>query len=49
MEGDGRKGYAKYAPYDCIHVGAAAEKIPEELIEQLASGGIMVNIIFQNY
>ena len=22
VEGDGRKGLAEYAPYDCIHVGA---------------------------
>ena len=26
--GDGREGYAQGAPYDVIHVGAAAAKIP---------------------
>ena len=27
--GDGRLGYDKYAPYDAIHVGAAAPEIPK--------------------
>ncbi|KRX07523.1 hypothetical protein PPERSA_11072 [Pseudocohnilembus persalinus] len=40
--GDGRKGLPKYGPYDCIHVGAAPEKIPQELLDQLAKGGRMV-------
>lgn len=40
--GDGQKGLPKYAPYDCIHVGAAAPHIPEDLIMQLAPNGIMV-------
>lgn len=30
------------APYDAIHVGAAAEKIPQALVEQLAPGGRLV-------
>ena len=29
---DGRKGYKKYAPDKVIHVGAAAEVIPNELV-----------------
>ncbi|CAG8762680.1 8833_t:CDS:2, partial [Racocetra fulgida] len=37
--GDGRKGYPEEAPYDCIHVGAAAEKLPQDLIDQLKSPG----------
>jgi len=37
--GDGRKGYPPGAPYDCIHVGAAAPTLPQELIDQLASPG----------
>jgi len=37
--GDGRKGYAAGGPYDCIHVGAAAPTIPQELIDQLAQPG----------
>jgi len=27
--GDGRQGYEKFAPYDAIHVGAAAPEIPK--------------------
>ncbi|KAJ3111235.1 hypothetical protein HDU96_005892 [Phlyctochytrium bullatum] len=40
--GDGRKGWEDEAPYDCIHVGAAAPKVPEELVEQLKPGGRLV-------
>lgn len=29
LEGDGRLGYPKEAPYDAIHVGAAADKLPQ--------------------
>jgi protein-L-isoaspartate O-methyltransferase len=29
--GDGRKGYAAEAPYDAIHVGAAAPTLPQDL------------------
>jgi protein-L-isoaspartate(D-aspartate) O-methyltransferase len=40
--GDGWEGWPKYAPYDGIIVTAAAPKIPEKLLEQLAPGGRMV-------
>lgn len=40
--GDGWKGAPEYGPYDAIHVGAAAAKVPESLIEQLKPGGRMV-------
>lgn len=40
--GDGWKGWAEHGPYDAIHVGAAAETIPEELVSQLKVGGRMV-------
>uniref|UniRef100_A0A0N5A8P3 Protein-L-isoaspartate O-methyltransferase n=1 Tax=Syphacia muris TaxID=451379 RepID=A0A0N5A8P3_9BILA len=40
--GDGREGYAPCAPYNAIHVGAAAPKLPEKLVEQLAKGGRML-------
>ncbi|XP_022134796.1 protein-L-isoaspartate O-methyltransferase 1-like isoform X3 [Momordica charantia] len=40
--GDGRQGWAQCAPYDAIHVGAAAAEIPPALIEQLKPGGRMV-------
>lgn len=39
VTGDGRKGYKEGAPYDCIHVGAAAARHHEELVEQLRSPG----------
>ncbi|XP_072150476.1 protein-L-isoaspartate O-methyltransferase 1 isoform X3 [Setaria viridis] len=39
---DGREGWPELAPYDAIHVGAAAPQIPEALIEQLKPGGRMV-------
>jgi protein-L-isoaspartate(D-aspartate) O-methyltransferase len=44
IEGDGRKGFEAMAPYDCIHVGAAADKLPQPLVDQLAKGGRMVKI-----
>lgn len=40
--GDGRLGWPEFAPYDAIHVGAAAAEIPPALIEQLKPGGRMV-------
>ncbi|MES1919670.1 hypothetical protein MHBO_001460 [Bonamia ostreae] len=42
VEGDGREGWAKEAPYDAIHVGAASEGIPKTLKEQLKIGGRMI-------
>lgn len=39
---DGRQGYPELAPYDAIHVGAAASSIPPALVEQLKPGGRMV-------
>ncbi len=40
--GDGSNGWADYQPYDRIIVTAAAEKIPDPLIEQLNPGGKMI-------
>lgn len=40
--GDGRLGYPEGAPYDAIHVGAAAATVPKELLEQLKPGGRLV-------
>jgi protein-L-isoaspartate(D-aspartate) O-methyltransferase len=39
--GDGRKGWKEGAPYDAIHVGAAAKEWHEELLNQLKPGGRM--------
>jgi len=40
--GDGSKGLKDEAPFDKIHVGAAAAEIPKALLEQLKIGGRMV-------
>jgi protein-L-isoaspartate(D-aspartate) O-methyltransferase len=40
--GDGWKGLPSEAPFDVIHVGAAAEELPIELVHQLTVGGVMV-------
>ncbi|KAK6346041.1 hypothetical protein TWF730_010374 [Orbilia blumenaviensis] len=39
VKGDGRMGYAAGAPYDAIHVGAAAKVVHRELVEQLKRPG----------
>ncbi len=39
---DGTKGLPEYAPFDKIHVAAAAEKVPQVLKDQLAAGGKMI-------
>merc|ERR1711933_224085 len=41
-QGDGWKGAPLEAPFDCIHVGAAAEHFPDALFEQLKPGGRLV-------
>lgn len=40
--GDGYKGLPTYGPFDRIIITAAAPEIPQALIEQLKTGGIMV-------
>src|SRR5262249_46485444 len=42
IAGDGFAGMPDRAPYDRIIVTAAAETIPDELLEQLVAGGVMV-------
>jgi len=39
---DGSRGWPEQAPFDRIMVTAAAEKVPEKLVDQLADGGVMV-------
>jgi protein-L-isoaspartate(D-aspartate) O-methyltransferase len=39
VKGDGRKGYPEAAPYDAIHVGAAAAEHHQDLVDQLKSPG----------
>ncbi|XP_026315534.1 protein-L-isoaspartate(D-aspartate) O-methyltransferase isoform X2 [Hyposmocoma kahamanoa] len=40
--GDGRQGYPEEAPYNAIHVGAAAPDLPQALIQQLKPGGRLI-------
>ncbi|VVC89962.1 unnamed protein product [Leptidea sinapis] len=40
--GDGRLGYPSEAPYNAIHVGAAAPTLPEALVDQLKPGGRLI-------
>ncbi|MCK5668592.1 MAG: protein-L-isoaspartate(D-aspartate) O-methyltransferase [Gammaproteobacteria bacterium] len=40
--GDGYHGWPEHAPFDAILVTAAAEHIPEQLIQQLKPGGRLV-------
>ena len=39
---DGHIGWPEHAPYDGIIVTAAAERLPQQLVEQLADGGRLV-------
>ncbi|MEM1541585.1 MAG: protein-L-isoaspartate(D-aspartate) O-methyltransferase [Ignisphaera sp.] len=47
--GDGSKGLQEFAPYDRIIVTAAAPRIPEPLINQLALEGVMVIPVGNRY
>jgi protein-L-isoaspartate(D-aspartate) O-methyltransferase len=40
--GDGTRGWPEAAPYEAILVAAAADEVPQALVEQLADGGRMV-------
>lgn len=42
FQGDGSLGLAAYAPFDRILVTAGAPIVPDALVEQLRSGGILV-------
>jgi protein-L-isoaspartate(D-aspartate) O-methyltransferase len=42
LVGDGLAGVPERAPYERIIVTAAAETIPEALVEELAVGGMMM-------
>lgn len=41
-EGDGYQGWPEHGPYDIIMVTAAADGIPQPLIDQLAEGGRLI-------
>ncbi len=42
VEGDGLAGVPSWAPFDRIMITAAAERVPEVLLDQLTDNGIMV-------
>ncbi|MGI9372414.1 MAG: protein-L-isoaspartate(D-aspartate) O-methyltransferase [Hyphomicrobiales bacterium] len=42
MVGDGVKGWPQQAPFDRIIVTAAAQEVPDALIDQLKIGGVMI-------
>lgn len=44
IKGDGREGWAEDAPYDAIHVGAAAAGFHQKLIDQLKAPGRFVRL-----
>lgn len=46
VSGDGRQGYPEQAPYDAIHVGAAAPTLPQPLIDQLKVYSIKTKVTF---
>ncbi len=39
---DGWLGMPEEAPFDAIHVGAAADSMPHQLVQQLKLGGVMI-------
>lgn len=40
--GDGRGGWPEHAPFDAVIATAAPERVPPQLVDQLADGGRMV-------
>lgn len=42
VTGDGREGHVNLGPYNAIHVGAAAQRLPTALTDQLKPGGRIV-------
>lgn len=48
-QGDGSRGWPEQAPFDAILVTAAAGRLPEHLVSQLAAGGRMVLPLVTTY
>lgn len=46
--GDGNKGLPTYGPFDRVIITAAAPEIPQNLVEQLKVGGMMVIPLSEN-
>ncbi|KAF2660699.1 protein-L-isoaspartate O-methyltransferase [Lophiostoma macrostomum CBS 122681] len=49
VKGDGRRGFGEGAPYDAVHVGAAAAEHHEELTRQLKSPGRLFVPVAEGY
>jgi protein-L-isoaspartate(D-aspartate) O-methyltransferase len=49
VKGDGRKGWEEGAPYDAIHVGAAAAEHHPSLVEQLKTPGRLFVPVEENF
>lgn len=49
VKGDGRKGWPEGAPYDAIHVGAAAAEHHEALVQQLKAPGRLFVPVEEGY
>jgi protein-L-isoaspartate(D-aspartate) O-methyltransferase len=49
ITGDGRKGWADGAPYDAIHVGAAAAEHHKDLTDQLKAPGRLFVPVEENF
>ena len=49
MQGDGKQGWITAAPFNRILVSAAADTVPEALVNQLALGGRMVIPVRDGY
>jgi len=47
--GNGWLGHRKHAKYDVIHVGAAPEHVPQQLLKQLNNNGIMIIPVGNSY
>lgn len=43
--GDGREGWAEYAPYDSAYLTCAANAFPDALVEQVRTGGTLLGPI----
>ncbi|MEM5792765.1 MAG: protein-L-isoaspartate(D-aspartate) O-methyltransferase [Candidatus Aenigmatarchaeota archaeon] len=49
IQGDGKKGYKKYSPYDCVLINAAYDHVPKLVQEQTKIGGRIVAPINVNH
>ena len=49
VQGDGCRGMQKHAPYDKIIISCACEEIPQHLVKQLKTGGIIEAPVGESY